>query len=69
MQPIVPIPSASDMLSQVGSSSAPMFQSFLPLGYIEAGLAIGALVVVFLVGAIVTGIGRVVHWEKKDKYS
>jgi len=48
----VAIPSATDIITQVGSTSSPMFNELLPIGLTVTGFIVGGLVVAFLIIAI-----------------
>ena len=61
------LPSASSTFAYLGTWSSPMFNEFLPLVFLVAGIAIGALVVVFIIYALIDIFERVVH-GKEDRF-
>lgn len=44
-----PIPSATTTLANTLEVSQPVFDSFIPYGYMEIGVLVGALVIVFII--------------------
>lgn len=56
---LVPIPSASAMMTAIGSSSAPVFNELLPIGLFGIGVIVGGLIVYGLISWVIRGIGAV----------
>lgn len=54
---LVNLPAAADILQTVGSSSAPLFAQLLPIGLLVAGIFVGAMLVLILIGALTGGFG------------
>lgn len=47
---MLPIPAATTTLANTLQTSQPVLNSFMPYGYMEIGIFLGALVVVFIIG-------------------
>lgn len=49
---MLPIPAATTTLANMQGTSIPVFGAFIPYGYMEIGLILGALAIVFIIGII-----------------
>lgn len=56
------------MLTQVGSSSAPVFNELVSLGLFGEGLVIGGLIVYALLMWLSHGVSSVIHGRQTQKY-
>lgn len=53
---MLPLPAATTTLSNLKDTSQPVFNAFIPYGYMEIGITVGALLVVFLIAVFWGGI-------------
>jgi len=65
--PLVNLPSASDMLASVGTSSAPVFTALLPLALFGAGIIIGGLIVYAIMSWLIGGISNIMEGRNAYK--
>jgi len=52
MLAIIAIPSVSQLLDGIATSSQPMFNEFLPIGLVVLGFVLGGLIVAMLIGGV-----------------
>lgn len=62
------LPSPTTTFSQVGTWAQPTFENFAAFGYTEAGLVVGALIVVFIVGIVISAIGYLIRGIRHDDW-
>lgn len=68
MTPIITVPDASSTLASIGAWSSPIFNAFSPIIWIAAGLAVGALIVAFLLESITGAFSKFLLHRRDDKY-
>lgn len=66
---LVNLPSAANVLTDVGSSSSPVFNELLPIGLFAVGFLIGGLVVYALIHWVINGFAAIIHRDHPDKYT
>lgn len=64
---MLPIPAATTTLANMQTTSQPMLTAFLPYGYMEIGLILGALAVVFIFVFFKDSISNLLNYFHRPK--
>lgn len=65
---MLPIPQASTTLTNTLETSQPVFDAFKPYAYMEIGLIIGALAIVFIIAIFRDAIASLLHRTAETKF-
>ena len=65
---MLPLPAATTTITNIQPTSQPVMEAFMPYAYMEIGLFIGALVVVFIIYVFWDSIKLMVHRKSAQKF-
>jgi len=65
---MLPIPQATTTLAGMAEQSQPVFNAFIPYAYLEIGIIIGVLVILFIIGIFTNTFSHLYHAFKGDGF-